>query len=391
MLVQKAVTVVEGFDGAEPQWIELPWMHVDADNFRVGGVAYYAILDESVTELLFLSAPLADGETESVLNRLRNHWNLSRVVAAIPSGVDVIEVLPTRSVTLSLTKVSGFSSKGHSGRALHLVLVLLAWCLALGGMILSLQWAQGLDDIDLKTLAVWETPLPLQDELAVGTRVLARHPRWPKRVCYATIESLNKAGNVSLIFLGETKVRKLSLALYEVFEDTVSRGAKGKVRVDGHYTHQAVILERTPTGLWWTIDGKSKGHQPFENFWFSYAQFAKGFPATVPSNLSTTPEKGRHVFARWKNKNWLWLAEVEKVTSAGIILKYFDGSNETLSMDHLYNANLDLGLRIQGYWTTDKKWYPGTIVDIGAKGVRIRYDDGDEAWHPLGGFRLPLQ
>src|SRR5262249_9977301 len=100
-------------------------------------------------------------------------------------------------------------------------------------------------------------------------------------------------------------------------------------------------------------------------------------------------EEGSGVWALWNNTA-LFPGTVSECGEEEVHVRFDDGDEAWVQLEHLLPLDLIVGLRVVGRWRMGPDFYPGAISDTEGDRVQVRYDDGSEEWTTAEALALPL-
>jgi hypothetical protein len=100
-------------------------------------------------------------------------------------------------------------------------------------------------------------------------------------------------------------------------------------------------------------------------------------------------EEGTRVWALWNNTA-LFPGTVSECGEEEVHVRFDDGDEAWVQLEHLLPLDLIVGMRVMGRWRMGSEFYPGAITDTEGDRVQVRYDDGSEEWTTAEALALPL-
>ncbi len=90
---------------------------------------------------------------------------------------------------------------------------------------------------------------------------------------------------------------------------------------------------------------------------------------------------GTHVAAKWSDGDY-WGATITGNNGGKYQIKYDDGTQGEVTAAELKSitpkADIKVGDKVLGVWSTNGKMYKGTVQEIQGAGVIVKWDDGSE-------------
>lgn len=96
--------------------------------------------------------------------------------------------------------------------------------------------------------------------------------------------------------------------------------------------------------------------------------------------LAATPalalDKGDWVLGRWQGGKYWYPAVVQRAGGGEVVLRYDDGSKETLPRQLVRRYDWGIGTRVECDWKGGGAWYKGNIAKLNGGNLTVVYDDG---------------
>jgi hypothetical protein len=107
------------------------------------------------------------------------------------------------------------------------------------------------------------------------------------------------------------------------------------------------------------------------------------------STSAAAQQRGDWVLGRWQGGDYWFPGVVEQRSRNSVIVRYDDGTRETLGLGDLRPYSWRVGTAVQCRWAGGRDWYDGEIIGVSRDGTHIDvlYDDGDREQLATGACR----